>query len=48
MECVDVLARKHGLDACLAENQRRHVEQFVPFAPLAKPGAADPAASSGR
>ena len=28
------LSRAHGLDQCLADNQRRHVEHFVPLAPL--------------
>ena len=27
------LAAAHGLTACIAENQRRHVEQFSPFSP---------------
>ena len=36
MDRVDALARQHGLAACLAENQRRHVEQFKPFAPSAE------------
>jgi len=26
------LAEQHGLIACLAENQRRHVEHFLPLA----------------
>ena len=33
---VDILtglAAAHGLTACIAENQRRHVEQFSPFSP---------------
>ena len=27
------LSSRHGLDACLEANQRRHVEQFVPLDP---------------
>ena len=27
------LSARHGLDACLEHNQRRHVEQFVPLYP---------------
>jgi len=28
---LTALAETHGLTACLAENQRRHVEQFSPL-----------------
>jgi len=31
MDRVEALAHEHGLAACLAENQRRHVEQFAPL-----------------
>jgi hypothetical protein len=44
MDRVDALAHKHGLAACLAENQRRHVEHFRP---LGEPGAADSPANPG-
>lgn len=27
------LAERHGLNACLAENERRHVEQFIALRP---------------
>jgi len=27
------LSARHGLDACLEDNQRRHVEEFVPLNP---------------
>jgi len=33
MDRVDALAHKHGLVACLAGNERRHVEQFAAFSP---------------
>lgn len=28
---IEALAQKHGLTACLATNERRHIEQFVPL-----------------
>ena len=28
------LSARHGLDACLEDNQRRHIEEFVPLNPL--------------
>jgi Domain of unknown function (DUF4936) len=28
---LSVLAERHGLIACLAEHQRRHIEHFVPL-----------------
>ena len=31
MDAVDRLAAKHGLTGCLAEHERRHVEQFSPM-----------------
>jgi len=31
VDLLDQLAGTHGLTACLAENQRRHVEQFTPL-----------------
>jgi hypothetical protein len=31
VEVLNGLAKRHGLIACLAENQRRHVEHFVPL-----------------
>ena len=31
MDAVARLAERHGLAACLAEHERRHVEQFSPF-----------------
>jgi hypothetical protein len=27
------LAERHGLNACLAEDERRHVEHFIPLKP---------------
>jgi hypothetical protein len=44
MDRVDALAHKHGLAACLAENQRRHVEHFMPFG---EPGTVDAPANPG-
>jgi len=33
VEVLTGLAARHGLIACLAENQRRHVENFLPLDP---------------